>query len=121
MRTFQFWILIFASIVVSGLMIKQVFLMRELNQLERTLSDSQQVVKDGTNFENAWKQLAMRLYQAGAQDQAVLDLLKKDNVEVRAAKPAAAGAGATGASAAAAPLAPTSSKPSVVSPHPATP
>lgn len=90
MRTFQFWILIVTSTVVCGLMLKQVFLLRELNQLERTLSDSQAVIKDGSQYENAWKQLAMRLYQTGRQDPAVIELLKKENVEIHPTQPAAA-------------------------------
>jgi len=116
MRTFQFWILIFASTVVCGLMLKQVFLMRELTQLERTMSESQDTIKNGSQFENAWKQLAMRLYQTGQHDPAILDLLKKENVEVHAAQPPAAGA-----SAPAAPVSPASSKAPVAPPHPTTP
>ena len=122
MRTFQFWILIFASVIVCGLMLKQVFLMRELSQLQRTLADSQQVVKDGSNYENAWKQLAMRMYQVGSQDPAILDLLKRENVEVRSAKTQLPGANpATGANTPATPVSPVGSKPAVVPPHPATP
>jgi len=112
MRTFQFWVLIFASTVVSGLMLKQVFLMRELNQLQRTLAESQQVVKDGSSYENAWKQLAMRMYQMGHQDPAIIDLLKKEDVEVRTSAPPAPPS---------TPAPSTSSKPTVAPPHPATP
>jgi hypothetical protein len=88
MRALQFWILMLASMIVCGLMIKQVFLTRELNQLQRTLLESQDVVSQGSSYENAWKQLATHIYQASRQDPTLADILRKENVAVHENTPA---------------------------------
>jgi len=77
-----------ASTIVCGLMIKQIFLTRELNQLQRTLLESQDVVSQGSSYENAWKQLATHIYQASRQDPALADILRKENVAVHENAPA---------------------------------
>jgi hypothetical protein len=115
MRAFQFWVLVFASIFVSGLMIKQIFLSREVNQQQRTLADCQEVVNHGAAYENAWKQLAMRIYQSSRQDPALAAILKYENVEVHA-NPAANAGSTTPTTAPSVPQ-----KAPLAPPHPATP
>ena len=83
MKAFQFWILILISLFVSGTMIKQVFLTRQLNAVQRTLVDDQEIIGQGPSFEKAWQKLALALYQAGEQDPAVQELLRNDNVGIR--------------------------------------
>jgi len=82
MRAFQFWILVLGSTLVSILMIKQIFLNRSINEERRLLAESQQTFSEGGNFENAWKQLAMHIYQTGKDDPALIDVLKKANIDV---------------------------------------
>jgi hypothetical protein len=84
MRALQFWILIFASTVVGASMIKQIFLTRELNKQHRTLVEYQQVISEGTAYQNAWQKLAMSIYQASREDPTLAEVLRKESVEVRA-------------------------------------
>jgi hypothetical protein len=84
MRALQFWVLLLGSFIVSGLMMKQILLERDLNKRRQDLVDSQEIANTGAAFENAWKQLAMRIFQNSKQDQALLDLLRRDGVQVRA-------------------------------------
>ena len=117
MRAFQFWILIFISLAISGMMVKQIFLTRQLNAAQRTLVDDQEVISQGSYYENAWQKLALSLFQAGEQDPAVQALLKNDNVGIRSkpdATPASAPSGAT-------PVPAASTKPGPAPAHPATP
>jgi hypothetical protein len=101
MRSFQFWILLLCSTFVSILYLKQIFLSRDLNQAQRVLVDSQEAISQGNTYENMWKQLAMRIYQASRQDPVLAGVLKKENVQVRAAPPTPPGStpGATPSSA----------------------
>ena len=127
MRAFQFWILLLGSFVVSVLMIKHIFLEREINKARAELVDSQETANTGPAFENAWKQLAMRVFEDSRQDTALNELLKKDGVQVRA-NPAADGTNqAPSASAPPLPMvppkistAPTSPKTTTSPLHPAT-
>jgi hypothetical protein len=84
MRALQFWVLLLGSFIVSGLMMKEILLERDLNKRRQDLVDSQEIANSGPAFENAWKQLAMRIFQNSKQDQAMIDLLKRDGVQVRA-------------------------------------
>lgn len=117
MRAFQFWILILASTVISGLMIKQIFLTRDLNQLQRTLVESQQVISEGSEYHNAWQKLAMSIYQASRQDPTLDAVLKSEKVEVRATKPPGPGTAVPPT----APAPSTAAKAPVAPPHPTTP
>jgi hypothetical protein len=83
MRTFQFWLLVLGSTLVSALMIKQIFLSRELNQAQRVLIDSQQLAASAPEYENAWQQLAKHIYLASRQDPTLAAVLKTAAVEVR--------------------------------------
>ena len=105
------------SSLVSVLLIKQIFLGRALDQERRLLVDCQETVSTGPGFENAWKQLAIHIYQVGRQDPALAEVLKKENVEIHSN--AAAGVGSAGAPPRSAP--PASSKTPVVPLHPEAP
>jgi len=85
MRTLQFWILVIISTLVSALMIKQIFLTRAMDNKLQDLAEAQQAAETGPGYENAWKHLAMRLFQASheGQDVALLQVLKNADVEVR--------------------------------------
>jgi hypothetical protein len=117
MRAAQFWILLLGSSFVSVLLIKQIFLGRALDQEERLLVDSRETASTGPGYENAWKQLAIHIYQASRQDPALAQLLKNANVDIHANP--AAGAGAAPATTPFAP--PVSSKIPVAPVHPGAP
>jgi len=82
MRQSQFWILLLCSSLVSILLIKQIFVSRALEQEQRLLVDCQETASTETGYENAWKQLAIHMYQASHQDPALVQLLKSENVEI---------------------------------------
>src|ERR1017187_6839978 len=92
MRAAQFWILLLGSSFVSVLLIKQIFLGRALDQEQRLLVDSQETASTATGYENAWRQLAIHIYQAGRQDPALAGVLKNANVEIHPSPAAGAGA-----------------------------
>ena len=91
MRALQFWILLLGSSFVSILYIKQIFLSRDLNQEQRLLVESQEAVSQGAAYENAWKQLAMHIYQGSRQDPSLANVLKIESVNVRSNPAAEAG------------------------------
>jgi len=124
MRAIQFWILLLGSSLVSVLLIKQIFLSRALNVEQRVLLDSQEVASTGNEYESAWKQLAIHIYQASHQDPALTEVLKNENVMVQGGP--AAGTGSVPAVTPSAPaLTPSvpsaSSKTPVAPPHPTAP
>ena len=80
MRSAQFWILLLGSSFVSILFIKQIFLSRDLIQERRLLVDSQETASLGSGYENAWKQLAIHIYQASHDDPALAAILKNEKV-----------------------------------------
>ncbi len=115
MRALQFWILLLGSSFVSILLIKQIFLSRQLNLEQRIYADSQQTAASAATYEGAWKQLAVRIYQLSRQDPPLADVLKNEKVEIHPNASAAAGA---------APVTPapsSSSKAPVPPPHPTAP
>lgn len=113
MKAGQFWILIVCSIVVSILLNKTVFLGRDIDREQRTLVDNQETASTATTYENAWKQLAIKIYQTGHQDPEMIDLLKSEGVNIHIGVPPPSGpAPANGV-----PL-PSASRP-LVSPQPA--
>jgi hypothetical protein len=117
MRPLQYWILVFGSSFVSILLIREVFLSRDFTQAQSRLAESQEVVSQGAAFENAWKQVAVRIYEVGSHDPALMQLLKKENVGIHT-EPAANG-GSAPASTSSAP--PASSETPVAPVPPATP
>jgi len=117
MRGLQFWILLLGSLFVSGLLIKQIFLERALDQERRVLVDSQETVSNGQDWQGSWQKLAADIYQAGPQDPAFVEIFKKENIAVHE-KPAA-DAGPVAPTTSAAP--PASSKTPATLAHPTTP
>jgi hypothetical protein len=87
MKPLQFWISIICSIVVSVLLIKTVLLNRALDVEQRTLVDSQETASSATVYEEAWKQLAVKIYQTGHQDPVMIDLLKSEGVNINFGTP----------------------------------
>jgi hypothetical protein len=112
MRTFQFWTLVILSTLVSALMIREIFLSRAYEQQQRNLAETQETITQGNGYENAWKQLATKIYEAARQDPAMTEVLKAADLQVRPAPPAAGStptqASAPGAAASKGPVAPLS-------------
>ena|ERR1700734_325876 len=117
MRTLQFWILLLGSSFVSFLFIMQIFVTRSLIQEQRVLTESRDTVSQGAQYENAWHQLAMRIYQASDQDPAIATILKKEGIAVRPHTATSAGSAPTTPSSAP----PASSLTPVAPPHPEAP
>lgn len=86
------------SLVISILLVRQAFLSHQLNQEQRTLQECQEAVSQGAAYENAWKELAVNIYQSSAQDPTLAAILRAENVGVRAqpAGPTSSAAGAPG-------------------------
>jgi hypothetical protein len=116
MRSTQFWILLLFSSLLSVLLIKQIFVSRALDHEQRLLVDCQEVVSTGPTYENGWKQLAIRIYQASRQDPALAQVLKNEKVEIHEKLDADAGSAPP-----ATPFVPPASSKAPVSPHPTTP
>lgn len=115
MRALQFWILLLGSTFVSILCIKQIFLSRQLNLAQRVYVDSQETASTAGSYEEAWKQLAIHIYQASRQDETLADVLKNEKVDIH--PNATPGTGTVPA-----PVAPsTPPKAPVPPPHPTTP
>ena len=107
MRAFQFWILVLGATLVSLLMIKNVFIIRALNKQQRLLIQSEQMASAAPQYENAWKTLAMHVYQSSRNDPTLAAVLKNAAVQVRSEASANPDAGTTLApSPATAPLTP---------------
>jgi hypothetical protein len=68
MRSFQFWVLVLGSLLVSALMLQEVRLIRSLNQVQSMLVDSQQLAASAPEYQNAWQTLAKNIYLASHQD-----------------------------------------------------
>jgi len=82
MKAAQFWILLLGSSFVSFLFIQEIFLSRALNQEQRQLLDDRETISTGAAYENAWKQLAVHIYEASRQDPALAEVLKNEKVEI---------------------------------------
>jgi hypothetical protein len=75
------------STLVSAVMIKQIFLLRELNQKQRQLVENQAFAATAQEYGNAWQTLAMHIYQSSRQDPAFAAILKEADVDVRTTPP----------------------------------
>jgi hypothetical protein len=114
MRSFQFWILLFGSFFVSGLLIKEIFLSRAMTQEHRVLVDSQETAASGPDWENAWKQVAIRIYPLSLKDPALAEVLKNEKIGISRMNRAVGAGSAPGTT-------PTPSAPAAPSKTPATP
>jgi hypothetical protein len=82
MRAFQFWILIVGSICVTGLLIKQVLLNREIDYQQRLLVDNEETISDATKYSDAWRDLAVAVFSNSRQDPTLAAVLKDENVGI---------------------------------------
>jgi hypothetical protein len=110
MKSAQYWILILCSILVSALLLKQILVTRALDQKQRQLVDCQETASTGPGYENAWKQLAIHIYQASHQDPGLTQLLKDQNVEIHQKLDADSGTAPLSAPLSAPPIPPSSAK-----------
>jgi Na+-transporting NADH:ubiquinone oxidoreductase subunit NqrC len=83
MKATQFWILLACSLIISLLLGSQIYLTRELYQQERVLGDNQEDAAVAPVYEKAWKNLAIRIYEAGRSDPALLDVLKSESIGIQ--------------------------------------
>jgi hypothetical protein len=83
MRAFQFWLLVLGATLVSLLMMKNVFIAREFNRQQHELIHSEQMANAEPQYENAWKTLAMHIYEKSKADPALAQVLKNNDVQVR--------------------------------------
>jgi hypothetical protein len=114
MRALQFWILLFGSFFVSGLLIKEIFLSRTIALEHRVLVDSQETAASAPDWENAWKQVALRIYPLSLKDPALAEMLKSEKIEVSRVNPITGAGSAPGTT-------PTPSAPAAPSKTPVTP
>ncbi len=84
MRAIQFWILLLCSLAFTGLQIKAVYLSRSVVQEQSVLEDSQATAATQPAYENAWKQLALHIYQVSGRDPALTKILKDQKIEITA-------------------------------------
>jgi hypothetical protein len=85
MRALQFWILLLGSFIVSGLLVKAIFLSRSLYQEERIMTDNREITATAKPYESAWKQLALHINHSSKDDPAMAAVLKKENIVIHAA------------------------------------
>jgi hypothetical protein len=82
MKAAQFWILMVCSTLIAIMLLQQIHLTRKLYQQERTMGDSQEEAARGPVYEKAWQNIAIRIYEVGANDPALQDVLKKENIAI---------------------------------------
>ena len=88
MRSFQFWVLLLGSFLVSGLLIKQTFVSKALIAEQRIMVDNQEIASTGAAYQNTWKELAVHIYQASRQDPPLAAVLKTERVTISSTPPA---------------------------------
>ena len=87
MRAFQFWVLLFGSLFVSGLMLKQISLSRSIFYQQRTLVDNEEIAASAGAYKTAWHELALQIYEASKDDPTLAGVLKTENVKVGTTPP----------------------------------
>ena len=87
MRAFQFWVLMVGSLIISGLLVKQIFLNREIYFQQRILVDDEETASDAARYEEAWNELAVAVYTSSRQDPVLAGILKDENVGISPAGP----------------------------------
>ncbi|HEV3273109.1 MAG TPA: hypothetical protein VGZ93_13095 [Candidatus Methylacidiphilales bacterium] len=117
MRTLQYWILVFGSFFVSVLLIREIFLIRDLRQAHAQLVECQEKISQAGGYERSWKAIISDFYRVAPNDQALAELLKKNRLGLRPHPSANAGSAPASTPSAA----PDSSKPPVAPVPPTTP
>ncbi len=87
MRAVQFWVLMAASIVVTCLYFKEISLSRSVIRSQHTLTDDRETADTAPLYEKRWQSLAVGIYQASAQDPAMVNLLKSEGIRVHQMPP----------------------------------
>jgi hypothetical protein len=90
MRAIQFWILFVGSMVIGGLITKQILLNREIDSQQRTLVDNAEDASDSDKYSDSWKELAVTVYANSQQDPPLAAVLKDENVGISMLDPDAA-------------------------------
>jgi hypothetical protein len=114
MRKVKFWVLLIGSILVCALYLEQIYLSRSILHQQKILVEAQQFVSLTPSYESSWKQLATRVYEMSLQDDALADVLKRNQISVQV-KPSSPSSGsapqAAPAPAPTLPASPTKTKP----------
>ncbi len=87
MRSIPFWTLVLLSIGVSLLMIYQIYLSRAIIREQHVLVDYHEEADGDKAYTQAWEKLALLAYKASAQDPAMLELLKSENISIHQGPP----------------------------------
>lgn len=87
MRSFQFYVLLFSALIVSALMVKQIFLSRAIYTEQHLLVDNEEIASTGEAYQSTWKQLAVHIYQESRQDPALAAILTKEKVAISTTPP----------------------------------
>ena len=87
MRAFQFWVLLICSTIVSALLIKQIFLNREIDSQQRLMVDNEEIATESAKYEEAWKELAVTVFTNSRQDPTLAAVLKDENVGISTVAP----------------------------------
>jgi len=74
------------SVIIGLMLLKQVSLTRELYDQEHDLGDSEEVASAANAYDNAWKQLAIRIFETGRNDPDLMDVLKAQGIGIREGK-----------------------------------
>ena len=71
------------SVIIGLLLLKQVSLTHALYEEERSLGDNEEIAGSATAYENAWKQLAIRIFENGRNDANLMAVLHSLGINVR--------------------------------------
>ncbi len=80
-RTY-FWILTYLSSLIAILLILQIVFVRMTTYDQARLVQRQQIVNEGQAYDLHVRQVAARIYQLSQQDQALKDLLNRQQITI---------------------------------------
>jgi hypothetical protein len=118
-RGIQFWTLLILSLIISLLLLSQIYLSHAIIREQHLVIDSKEAAGQGPYYRQAWQKLAVSIWKAGAQDPAMFDLLKTERIGIHQGPPPGTPNNETGTNAAPSPAPPAA--PKAGTPNPPTP
>jgi hypothetical protein len=109
----QFWTLLVVSCIVFLLYVAEIYASREIIKEQRFLNEQSQTASVAPYYKDAWQKLAVEVWKGGAQDPALLELLKSEGIDVHEGGPPGGTPPATNA----APASPASAAPAPSAAH----
>jgi len=85
----QFWILTITSTLVGLLFLTEIYVNRQEVAAAREFRGMELLIKEGQQSETLWRNVAYRVYQLSAQDAALQDVLKRQQITIKPKAPAA--------------------------------